>query len=127
LVLLAEAYTVDESRPSPEFMKFHPRMSPIKAAVFPLIKKHGQPEIAEKLYMELRKRHITQFDTKQSIGKRYARMDEAGTPWCFTIDGETATDNMVTARDRDTGEQQRVGLDSVERFLSDKLNADWTP
>jgi glycyl-tRNA synthetase len=125
LVLLAEAYTVDESRPSPEFMKFHPRMSPIKAAVFPLIRKNGQPEIAEKLYMDLRKRHITQFDTKQSIGKRYARMDEAGTPWCFTVDGETAETNTVTARDRDTGEQSRIAIDSVERFLSDKLNADW--
>ena len=80
------------------------------------------PEIAEKLYMDLRTRHVTQFDVKQSIGKRYARMDEAGTPWCFTVDQETLTDATVTARDRDTGEQQRISIDAVPRFLDEKIN-----
>jgi glycyl-tRNA synthetase len=103
-------------------MRFHPQLAPIKAAVFPLVNKDGMPEVAEKLYMQLRSRHVTQFDVKQSIGKRYARMDEAGTPWCFTVDQETLTDGTVTARDRDTGAQQRIALDAVPRFLDDKIN-----
>jgi glycyl-tRNA synthetase len=121
LVLLLEAYDVDPNRPSPELMRFHPKMAPIKAGVFPLIKKSGLPEIAEKLFLELRQKYPTQFDIKQSIGKRYARMDEAGTPWCFTIDHTTLEDQTVTARDRDTGDQQRIALDSVSRFLTDKI------
>ena len=122
LVLLCEAYDVDESRPSPELMRFHPQMAPIKAAVFPLVNKDGMPEVAEKLYMQLRTRHVTQFDVKQSIGKRYARMDEAGTPWCFTVDQDTLSDGTVTARDRDTGAQQRISMDAVPRFLDEKIN-----
>ena len=67
-------------------MKFDPKFAPIKAGIFPLVNKDGMPEIAQKLYMELRKVSRAS-STKQSIGKRYARMDEAGTPFCFTIDG----------------------------------------
>ena len=122
LVLLCEAYDVDENRPSPELMRFHPQMAPIKAAVFPLVNKDGMPEVARKLYMQLRTRHVTQFDVKQSIGKRYARMDEAGTPWCFTVDQDTLSDGTVTARDRDTGAQQRISMDAVPRFLDEKIN-----
>ncbi|MBX3397014.1 MAG: glycine--tRNA ligase [Phycisphaerae bacterium] len=123
LAFICEAYTVDESRPSPELMKFHPRLAPIKAAVFPLVNKDGLPEIAEPLYREIRKRWPAQYDGKQSIGKRYARMDEAGTPFCFTIDGQTKEDGTVTVRDRDTGGQQRISKDKVVDFLSDRLNA----
>ncbi len=121
LVLLCEAYTPDDSRPSKLYMKFHPRMAPIKAAVFPLVNKDGMPELAEKLYLELRRRLAVEFDVKQSIGKRYARMDEAGTPYCFTIDGDTLKDQTVTMRDRDTLEQQRIGIDKVGRFLAEQL------
>ena len=121
LALLCEAYTPDASRASGVFMKFHPRMAPIKAAIFPLVNKDGMPEVAEKLYRELRKRWSVQMDEKQSIGKRYARMDEAGTPYCFTIDGETATSQTVTARDRDTGGQERIALDRVGDWLNEKL------
>ena len=71
--------------------------------------------------MELRQDHVCQFDEKQSIGKRYARMDEAGTPWCITVDHDTLTDQGVTVRDRDTGSQQRVALDQVARFVEDGL------
>ena len=124
LVLLIEAYDVDESRPSPELMRFKPSMAPIKSAVFPLVRKDGLPEKAEALYLELRKNHVTQFDTKQSIGKRYARMDEAGTPWCFTLDHQTNEDGTVTARERDTGNQERIALDQVRNFLNDKLMED---
>jgi glycyl-tRNA synthetase len=121
LVLLLEAYDVDESRPSPELMRFAPSLAPIKAAVFPLTKKDGLPEVAEKLYMDLRREHVTQFDVKQSIGKRYARMDEAGTPVCITIDHDTLSDQTVTVRDRDTGAQQRIALDAVPAFVRDKV------
>ncbi|MEP0842417.1 MAG: glycine--tRNA ligase [Phycisphaerae bacterium] len=123
LAFICEAYTVDESRPSPELMKFHPRLAPIKAAVFPLVNKDGLPEIAEPIFRAVRKRWVAQYDAKASIGKRYARMDEAGTPYCFTIDGQTKEDGTVTVRDRDTGAQQRIGKDQVVAFLADKLGA----
>jgi glycyl-tRNA synthetase len=121
LALLCEAYTPDPSRPSGVVMRFHPRMAPIKAAVYPLTAKDGQPEIAERLYRELRRKHTIEFDEKQSIGKRYARMDEAGTPYCFTIDGETASTGSVTVRHRDTLQQERVAIDQVPTWLDERL------
>jgi glycyl-tRNA synthetase len=132
LAALCEAYTVDESRPSPEIMKLHPRLAPIKAAVFPLVNKGGMPEVAAKLHRDLTNRFarvgFIETDAKQSIGKRYARMDEAGCPYCFTIDGETvdgesANHNTVTVRDRDTGGQERISLENVVSFLAAKLGA----
>jgi glycyl-tRNA synthetase len=121
LVLLCEAYTSDESRPSKEFLKFEPRMAPIKVGVFPLVNKEGMPEVAQKLYMEARTKHTCEFDVKQSIGKRYARMDEVGTPYCITVDGQTLQDQTVTLRDRDTASQQRIGIDKVGQFLAERL------
>ena len=121
LVILCEAYDVDESRPSPEIMRIPKSLAPIQAAIFPLVAKEGMPEVAEKLYLELRQEFVVQSDVKQSIGKRYARMDEAGTPYCFTVDGQTLEDQSVTARDRDTGEQERISLDSVADFLRSGL------
>jgi glycyl-tRNA synthetase len=126
LALICEAYTKDESRPSPEFLKLNPRVAPIKAAVFPLMDKDGLPEIAEKLYDDLFAKFgrtgIVEFDAKQNIGKRYARMDEAGCPFCFTIDTDTPKDQTVTVRDRDTGNQQRIAIGQVVQFLGEKLN-----
>jgi glycyl-tRNA synthetase len=125
LALICEAYTKDESRPSPEIMKFHPRVAPIKAAIFPLMDKDGMPEVGEKLSDELFAKFgrdgFIEFDSKQSIGKRYARMDEAGCPFCFTIDNDTLKDQTVTVRDRDTGAQQRIAIDQVKTFLGEKL------
>ncbi len=125
LALLCEAYTKDASRPSPEFMKFHPRIAPIKAAVFPLVNKDGMPEVAEKLHADLMKKFgrtgLIETDPKQSIGKRYARMDEAGCPFCFTIDGDTLKDQTVTVRDRDTGGQTRIAVDQAAAYLADRL------
>jgi glycyl-tRNA synthetase len=122
LAILCEAYTPDPSRPSKVFMRFSPRMAPIKAAVFPLVAKDGMPEIAEKLHRELRNRWgSVDLDVKQTIGKRYARMDEAGCPFCFTIDGDTAADQAVTVRDRDTQAQERVALDRVGAWLEARL------
>ena len=125
LALLCEAYTPDPSRPSGVVMKFNPRVAPIKAAVFPLVNKDGMPEVGEKLHAELRRKFgSVDFDPKQSIGKRYARMDEAGCPFCFTIDGDTMTGNTITVRDRDTLEQSRINLDQVSSFLSERLGTD---
>ena len=121
LAVLCEAYTKDENRPSKVFMKFHPRMAPIKAAVFPLVNKDGMPEVAQKLYKELRTKYAVQLDVKQNIGKRYARMDEAGTPYCLTVDGDTLKDQTVTVRHRDTLDQQRIGIDRVAEFLAEQI------
>lgn len=121
LALICEAFTPDPKRPSGVYLKFHPRLAPIKAAVFPLVNKDGMPEVAEKLYLELRQKWAVQMDEKQSIGKRYARMDEAGTPFCFTIDGDTLKDQTVTVRDRDSLAQQRIALDKVSAFLAEKI------
>lgn len=124
LALLCEAFTPTPDRKgSKAIMKFTPRMAPIKAGIFPLVNKDGMPEIAQKLYMQLREKHVVQLDVKQNIGKRYARMDEAGTPYCITIDGDTANDQSVTVRDRDTLEQIRISLDKVGTFLDEKINA----
>ena len=127
LALLCEAFTPDESRASKVVMKFKPSMAPIKAAVYPLVNKDGMPEVAEKLVRELRGRFghmgLIEHDAKQSIGKRYARMDEAGCPVCFTIDGQTLEDQTVTFRDRDTLQQDRIAIDKVGDWLDEKLRS----
>ena len=123
LVLLCEAFTPTPDRAGSEVvMKFDPTLAPIHAGVFPLVNKDGMPEVAEKLYKDLRTKFRCQYDAKQSIGKRYARMDEAGTPFCFTIDGETLENQTVTVRDRDDASQQRIGIDQIARFLDERVN-----
>jgi glycyl-tRNA synthetase len=106
------------------FMKFKPAFAPIKLGIFPLVNKDGMPEVAEKLYLELRKTFTCEYDPKQAIGKRYARMDEIGTPFCITIDGQTLTDQTVTLRERDSMSQERISLDRVKPFLLEKLSLD---
>jgi glycyl-tRNA synthetase len=122
LTLLAEAYTVDASRPSGMYMKFNPSMAPVKAAILPLVNKDGLPEIAQKLYMSCRKKFATELDIKQNIGKRYARNDEIGTPFCITIDTDTLSDHGATIRHRDTMQQERVALDKIESFVAEKIS-----
>jgi glycyl-tRNA synthetase len=121
LVLLCEAFTPDESRPSKMYMRFDPKFAPIKVGVFPLVNKDGMPEIAEKLYLDLRKHFTCEYDAKQTVGKRYARMDEIGTPFCVTVDGQTREDQTVTIRERDTMKQERVSLDKVLPYLRERL------
>ena len=121
LAVMCEAFTIDPNRPSGMYMNFHPNVAPIKAAILPLTEKDGQPEIATKLYMELRQEFMVELDIKQNIGKRYARQDEIGTPFCFTIDTETATDKCVTVRNRNTMKQERVALESVKSYLRENL------
>jgi len=123
LVLLCEAYKEDPARPSGVYLKFLPRFAPIKLGIFPLVNKDGMPEVAEKLYLDLRKKFTCEYDPKQAIGKRYARMDEIGTPFCICVDGQTLTDQTVTIRHRDTMQQERVGLDQIDRFVSDQIGS----
>jgi len=123
LVVLCDAYREEEVEGDTRVvLALQPRLAPIKAAVLPLMKKDGLPEIAKKLHDELRAASIPSFfDAAGSIGRRYRRQDEAGTPWCVTIDGETSTDDSVTIRDRDSLAQVRVPLNGVLTWIRDRL------
>ena len=98
-------------------LRLHPRLAPIKAAVLPLVKKEGMPERARPIYDALKKRWPVMYDDSAAIGKRYRRQDEAGTPLCITIDGDTLKDGTVTVRERDSMQQSRVsrGRDRAAR------------
>ena len=103
-------------------LRLHPRLAPIKAAVLPLVKKDGLPEVAERIHRAFRKAGIpTQYDDSGSIGKRYRRQDEAGTPFAITVDGQTLEDDTVTVRDRDTLRQQRVAVDRVLDYVRERI------
>ncbi|MEM7679529.1 MAG: glycine--tRNA ligase [Pseudomonadota bacterium] len=121
LAILCEAYTVDESRPSGLYMNFTPALAPKKAAILPLTAKEDHVPTAQKLYMDLREDFVVELDVKQNIGKRYARQDEIGTPFCFTIDNETAEDHSVTVRERNTMSQERIALDKVKDYMREKM------
>jgi glycyl-tRNA synthetase len=102
-------------------LRLHPKLAPVKAAVLPLVNKDGMPEVAERLYAELRPHFAVEHDDSGSIGKRYRRQDEIGTPWTITIDGQTLEDETVTVRDRDSLAQDRVALARVRELLDDRL------
>ena len=123
LVVLADAYREEVVEGEERVvLAMHPRLAPLKAAVFPLVKKDGLPEIATKLHEGLRKASLPSFyDAAGSIGRRYRRQDEAGTPWCITVDGQTNEDGTVTIRDRDTLEQSRVSADQVVGWIRERL------
>ncbi len=123
LALICEAYTVDENRPSGVFLNFTPAMAPKKAAILPLTAKDEHVPIAQKLYLELREEFPVDLDIKQNIGKRYARQDEIGTPYCFTIDNDTVSDGTVTVRERNTMAQERISIDKVAEYLREKMKA----
>jgi glycyl-tRNA synthetase len=127
LAVLCEAYhedkQPDQSGKMEErvVMRFHPRLAPIKAAVLPLVNKDGMPEVAEKLYRQLKKEFNVYFDDKGAVGRRYRRQDEAGTPFCFTIDGQTLQDQTITIRERDTLVQRRISLNAAADELRQLL------
>jgi len=122
LAVLCEAYAEDaiggEAR---TVLRFHPRLAPIKAAVLPLVNKEGMPEKAQALYRELKSEWNVFYDDKGAIGRRYRRQDEAGTPFCFTIDGQTLQDGTVTVRHRDDCRQERIALSEAAAWLRERL------
>ena len=109
LAFMVDAYDTEEVEGRKRtVLRLHPRLAPVKVAVLPLVSKEGMPERAREIYEELRARVPAEYDEGGSIGKRYRRQDEIGTPWGVTVDGQTMEDGTVTLRDRDTLEQERV-------------------
>jgi glycyl-tRNA synthetase len=124
LAFLCDAYTEDEvAGEARTVLKLHPRLAPFKAAVFPLVRKEGMPEKARAIAADLRKRFHVMYDEKGAIGRRYRRQDEAGTPYCITVDGDTLADDSVTVRERDSCAQTRVASDRLLEYLSDLIEA----
>ena len=123
LTVLADAFHQEEVNGERRtVLKLSPKVAPIKVAVFPLMNKLGMPELADKLVKDLRAKDIPAFyDAGGSIGKRYRRQDEAGTPFGITVDHDTLEDNSVTLRDRDTMAQSRINLDQVAKELKSKI------
>jgi glycyl-tRNA synthetase len=127
LAFLCEAYcedTAPDEHGKPQsrtVLRFHPRLAPIKAAILPLVNKDGMPERALALYRQLKPDFVVFYDDKGAIGRRYRRQDEAGTPWCLTIDGQTLQDDTVTLRDRDSLRQERIKIDHVGDELRRRL------
>ena len=118
LAVLCDAYYEEEvENETRVVMRFSPRLAPIKAGVFPLVKKGGLAEIARELERKLRKKFPTFYDQGGAIGRRYRRMDEIGTPFCICVDFETKEDDTVTIRDRDSMEQVRVKMDGVADYI----------
>jgi len=125
LAVLCQAYDEDEIGGEKRVvMRFHPRMAPIKAAVLPLVKKDGLAEMAQDFEKKLRKRFTTFYDQGGAIGRRYRRMDEAGTPFCVTLDYDTKEDDTVTVRDRDSTDQVRMKLDEVADYIEKRCSSE---
>ena len=122
LTVMADAYREEDVDGEVRVvLGFHPRIAPIKAAVLPLTKKDGLPDVADALYHDVKRRFPAFYDDGGAIGRRYRRQDEVGTPWCFTIDHDTLTDRTVTVRHRDSMQQERIGLDQVVAWVAAKL------
>ena len=103
-------------------MHFPPALAPVKAAVLPLVKKDGLPEVARELMHALKADHNVQYDEKDSIGKRYRRQDAIGTPFCITVDHQTLEDRTVTVRHRDSMEQQRVAIADLPAMIGEEVS-----
>jgi glycyl-tRNA synthetase len=126
LAFIVDAYDAEEVEGRQRtVLRLHPRLAPVKVAVLPLVSREGMPERAREVYEQLRTRVPAEYDEGGSIGKRYRRQDEIGTPWGVTVDGQTAEDDTVTLRDRDTLEQTRVAIDGLADELVRRLEADW--
>jgi glycyl-tRNA synthetase len=126
LAFLVDSYEVEEVEGRRRtVLRLHPRLAPVKVAVLPLVSKEGMPEKARELFQDLRRRLPAEFDEGGSIGKRYRRQDEIGTPWGITVDHQTMDDDTVTLRDRDSLEQVRVPIEGLGDELVKRLEAPW--
>ena len=120
LTVLADAYWEDDDN-NRTVMKFHPRLAPVKAVICPLTKKDGLPEKAREVLEILKPHFKVIYDQQGSIGKRYYRQDEAGTPFGITIDHQTLEDNTITVRHRDTQKQDRISTDRLFDLMNEYL------
>ena len=126
LAFLVDSYEVEEVEGRQRtVLHLHPRLAPVKVAVLPLVSKEGMPEKAREIFQELRRRLPAEFDEGGSIGKRYRRQDEIGTPWGVTVDFQTMDDDTVTLRDRDSLEQMRVPIEGLGDDLAGRLEQPW--
>jgi glycyl-tRNA synthetase len=132
LMTLCDAYREEETETANgktekrTVLKLHPKLAPVTVGIMPLIKKDELQDIAHKLKAELSEFFKVQYDEKGSVGKRYRRFDEGGTPFCVTVDFDGLEDQTVTVRDRDTMEQDRVALSEVENYIREKIKT-WKP
>jgi len=126
LAFMVDAYDEEEVEGRQRtLLRLHPRLAPVKVAVLPLVSKDRQPEIAREIYEDLRRRMPAEYDEGGSIGKRYRRQDEIGTPWGVTVDHQTLDDRTVTLRDRDSLEQTRIAIDELGDELERRLGEPW--
>ena len=126
LAFIVDAYDTEEVEGRQRtVLRLHPRMAPVKVAVLPLVSKDGMPERARAIHEQLRGHVLSEYDEGGSIGRRYRRQDEIGTPWGITIDGQTAQDDTVTLRDRDSLEQVRVPTEGLADELAARLAQPW--
>ena len=124
LAIMSDAYRLENAGDKENervVMKFKPHLAPVKVAVLPLMKKAPLEEKASSLFEDLQQTYLTEYDVAGSIGKRYRRQDEIGTPFCVTIDYDSLDDNSVTIRDRDTMNQERISIDQVKSYLANKM------
>ncbi|MDK9699257.1 MAG: glycine--tRNA ligase [bacterium] len=122
LAVLTDSYDEDEQEGDLRVvMRFKPHLAPVKAGIFPLMKKDGLPEMADALYRKLQRKWKVFYDQSGSIGKRYRRMDEIGTPYCITVDYDSKDDQAATIRDRDSLQQVRVALDKIPEWLEERV------
>jgi glycyl-tRNA synthetase len=127
LAFIVDAYDTEEVEGRQRtLLRLHPRLAPVKVAVLPLVSKEGMPERARHIYEQVRARVPAEYDEGGSIGKRYRRQDEIGTPWGVTVDGQTMEDGTVTLRDRDTLEQERVPAEGLAERLAAKVAEPWS-
>jgi len=123
LAVLCDAYAEEEVKGETRtVLRLHPRLAPIKAGVFPLVKKEGLAELAEALEKRLRKKFPTYYDHAGAIGRRYRRMDEVGTPYCICVDFQTKENETVTIRDRDSMDQVRVPIVEVAGYIQKRIS-----
>jgi glycyl-tRNA synthetase len=126
LAFMVDAYDEEEVEGRQRtLLRLHPRLAPVKVAVLPLVSRDGMPEKARAVYEEVRRRLPAEYDEGGTIGRRYRRQDEIGTPWGVTIDGDTLKDDTVTLRDRDSLEQVRVPVAQLGDELARRLAAPW--
>ena len=124
MVCLVDAYHEEEVEGEKRVvMRFHPRVAPLKAGIFPLVKRDGMPEVARKITADLRSHYPVFYDERGAIGRRYRRMDEVGTPFCVTVDSQTLGDETVTVRERDSMAQDRVPIADLRDQISRRMEA----